>query len=167
MPCVRPTRCLDRTAHASTMPVSESRIVLAACGLRPPRAIVAPANGRECEVYFPPPKAQSTRKRSGKRTVCAINSGERRVSTSAHRWGNVTGFKVFRFRINDVAKTSRRQCEQHGKAKSTKTGLVWNWNDRYDNLSGIKDRGVNSKRLLRVRPFFVSGTRFITFRSRD
>jgi hypothetical protein len=38
---------------------------------------------------------------------------------------------------------------------------------RHDNLSGIKDRGVNSKRLLRVRPFFVSGTRFITFKSRD
>jgi len=38
---------------------------------------------------------------------------------------------------------------------------------RYDNLSGIKDRGVNSKRLLRVRPFFVSGTRFITFNFRD
>ena len=38
---------------------------------------------------------------------------------------------------------------------------------RYDNLSGIKDRGVNSKRLLRVRPFFVSGTRFITFYTRD
>jgi len=44
---------------------------------------------------------------------------------------------------------------------------IWLRLSQYDNLSGIKDRGVNSKRLLRVRPFFVSGTRFITFISRD
>ncbi len=42
----------------------------------------SPANGRErndVNSATPPPKAQSTRKRSGKRTVRAMNSGERRM----------------------------------------------------------------------------------------
>ncbi len=64
------------------------RICMQNRGLRPPPTLrpypssrySSAANGRERKQsgIFPPPKAQSTRKRSGKRTVRAINSGERR-----------------------------------------------------------------------------------------
>lgn len=91
------------------------------CDLTRRRAIVRPRTGESGFVYkrviLPPPKAQSTRKRSGKRTVRAMNSGERRPR-----------------------KAERPPMGQRGRHQAFRRG----------NLSGIKDRGVNS---IGVRPF--------------